>query len=138
MKASTSAVLPTPSVRSCMSAPAGTAKEMVDTNILIYAADPAAGEGRVRAIALIHRLTDQAMLAISVQVLNEFYVVATRPNKPPSLSHEDAKQIIADLATFAEVLPLTVATAFRALDVIPQHSLSFWDALVWAVAKENG
>jgi predicted nucleic acid-binding protein len=53
---------------------------MVDTNILIYAADPAAGEKRVRAMELIEERARQAVLSVSVQVLNEFYVVATRPN----------------------------------------------------------
>lgn len=116
----------------------GSAREMVDTNVLIYAADPAAGARRTRAIELLRELTDQARLAVSVQVLNEFYVVATRPNKPPSLAHDEARQIISDLADSSQVLPLTASATFLALDVMPQHSLSFWDALVWAVAKENG
>ena len=26
----------------------------------------------------------------------------------------------------------------RALDAIPRHCLSLWDALIWAAARENG
>jgi predicted nucleic acid-binding protein len=33
---------------------------------------------------------------------------------------------------------LTRATTLRALEAIPRHGLSFWDALNWAAAKENG
>jgi predicted nucleic acid-binding protein len=73
-----------------------------------------------------------------VQVLNELYAVTTRPHKPPALSHAKATQIIQELAGAAIVLPLTLAVTFRALDAMPRHSLSFWDALIWAAARENG
>jgi len=33
---------------------------------------------------------------------------------------------------------LTSAITLRALDAIPTHGFSFWDALIWAAAKENG
>jgi predicted nucleic acid-binding protein len=120
-----------------MSESTDSAREIVDTNILIYASDPAEGDKRVRALELIGELIDQGRLALSGQVLNEFYTAATRPNKPPSLSHEDASQIIRDLAGSAEILPLTAAVTLRALDAIPRHGFSFWDSLTWAVAKEN-
>jgi predicted nucleic acid-binding protein len=42
------------------------------------------------------------------------------------------------MADACEVLPLTPAVTFRALDAVPRHGLSFWDALIWAAAKENG
>jgi predicted nucleic acid-binding protein len=120
-----------------MTGSSGTIREIVDTNILIYAADPAAGAKHKRALDLIQELTNRSSLTLSVQVLNEFYAVATRPNKPPSLSHEEAKQIVHDLALSAMVLPLTAAVTFRALDSMVQHGPSFWDALIWAAAKEN-
>jgi hypothetical protein len=52
--------------------------EFVDTNVLVYAYDRAGGEKRARAIALLERLVAQRRLALSLQVLQEFYVVATR------------------------------------------------------------
>jgi predicted nucleic acid-binding protein len=113
-------------------------RKMVDTNVLVYASDPAAGDKQTRAVDLIRKLSEDGQLAVSVQVLNEFYNVATRPNKPPSLTHEDARQVVQDIANVSEVLPLTSAVTFRALDAIPRHGLSFWDALIWAAARENG
>jgi predicted nucleic acid-binding protein len=121
-----------------MTGSSATIREMVDTNILIYAADPTAGDKHSRAIALIEELANRASLTVSVQVLNELYAVAIRPNKPPSLSHEEAKQIVQDLAVSATVVPLTTAVTLRALDAIRQHGFSFWDALIWAAAKEHG
>ncbi len=113
-------------------------KALVDTNIFIYAADPAAGDKHHHAFGLIEQLTRRGDLVVSVQVLNEFYHASTRPNKPPSLTHEEASQTIQDLASSVQVLTLTVSMTLRALDAIPRHCLSLWDALIWAAARENG
>jgi predicted nucleic acid-binding protein len=113
-------------------------KILVDTNILIHAADLQAGDKNVRAVELIDDLTAQNRMVVSAQVLNEFYHATTRSNKPPSLSYDDAYQTIRDLAAAVPVLTLTAAITLGALDAIPRHGLSFWDALIWAAAKENG
>jgi len=42
------------------------------------------------------------------------------------------------LAAAVPVLPLTAPITLRALAAIPRHGFSFWDALIWAAAKENG
>jgi predicted nucleic acid-binding protein len=113
-------------------------KILVDTNILIYAADILAGDKNLRALELVDDLTAQNRMVVSAQVLNEFYHAATRPNKPPSLSYDDAYRMIRDLADAVPVLPLTGSITLRALAAIPRHGFSFWDALIWAAAKENG
>ena len=60
----------------------------VDTNVLIYAvsAAPEDGAKRRRSLALL----DSPELALSVQVLQEFYVQATRASRPGALTHEEA------------------------------------------------
>ena len=113
-------------------------KALVDTNILIYAADFQAGEKNLKALELVEELLAQDLMVVSAQVLDEFYHVATRRNKTPSLSYVDAYQKIRDLADAIPVLPVTVAITLRALDAIPRHGFAFWDALIWAAAKENG
>jgi predicted nucleic acid-binding protein len=115
-----------------------TEKILVDTNLFIYAADPAAGDKNARAVGIIQGLMARNQLVVSAQVLNEFYHASTRPHKPPSLSHDDAAQTIRDLANSVPVFPLTSTVTLRALDAISVHGLSFWDALIWAAAKENG
>ena len=60
----------------------------VDTSVLLYAASslPEDADKRSRARALL----TEPDLAVSVQVLQEFYHQATRPTRPGRLSHEDA------------------------------------------------
>ena len=124
--------------RNSMTDSTATTKILVDTNILLYAADLKAGDKNLKALVLIDELTAQNRMVVSAQVLNEFFHAATRPNKPPSLSYDDAARTIRDLAVAVPVLPLTSAITLRALDAIPRHGFSFWDALIRSAAKENG
>jgi predicted nucleic acid-binding protein len=41
------------------------------------------------------------------------------------------------LAT-GDIVAISTVTTFRALDAMPRHGLSFWDALIWSAAAENG
>lgn len=70
--------------------------------------------------------------------MNEFYPVATRPMKPPALSHAEACDVIDLIARASVVVPLTSALTFRALDAMPLYGFAFWDALIWAAAREGG
>lgn len=110
----------------------------VDTNVLVYSADPDAGTKHDRALELLERLRESGSLVVSVQVLNEFYSVATRPMKPPAFGHAEASRVVNLIASAATVVPLTAALTFRALDALPIYGFSFWDALIWAAAKEHG
>ena len=112
--------------------------ELVDTNVFVYAHDSTDAGKQSRALELIEELLGRGVLTVTPQVLNEFYVRATRINKPPALSHDAATEIVRDLATSAEVLPLTAAVRLRALDGAGRYGISFWDALLWAAASENG
>ena len=55
------------------------AVRFVDTNVLIYAASPAPHEADKQNAA--QRLLEAGDLALSVQVLQEFYHQATRTNR---------------------------------------------------------
>ncbi len=117
---------------------ASTRREMIDTNILVYAVDVGSGDKHRKAVELIERLIQEDVLTVSVQVLNEFYAVATKVHKSPSLSHPRARQVIEELAASSTVVPIAASTTFLALDAMPRHGLSFWDALIWAAAREGG
>ncbi len=110
---------------------------MVDSNVIIYAYDPTDSAKQTRAQTLIADLIEQDNLTVSAQVLNEFYNAATRPNKPPSLSHERATEIVENIAAASLVLPLTAAVTLRAIHAMPRYNMSLWDALIWAAAREN-
>jgi predicted nucleic acid-binding protein len=112
---------------------------LVDTNIVVYSYDPSDPIKQATAQALIQQLIDEDGFVVSAQVLNEFYRAATRVNRPPSLSHNEAeKRIRFVVRTAREVLPLTSNVTLRAMDGIASHGLSFWDAILWATAEENG
>jgi predicted nucleic acid-binding protein len=111
---------------------------MVDTNVLIYMVDPSSGDKHRLALDLIQRLTDRDALAVSTQVLNEFYAVVTRTKKSTLLTHEEAVRYVRTIASSSLVLPLTLDHTLLAVAAVVQHGFSFWDALIWAAAKENG
>ncbi len=69
---------------------AGDGFEFVDTNILIYAHDPTTGTKCAVANALLDRLWDDNIGCVSIQVLQEFYVVASR--KFPNVSILDLRR----------------------------------------------
>lgn len=116
----------------------GAVRAITDTTVLIYAYSPAEPTKQERAEALIETLLVEKRLVLSTQVLNEFYNVATRAHKPPSLSHDDAVRALRRFEALCEVVPLTAAVTFRALDAVARYRFHFWDALIWAAAKENG
>jgi predicted nucleic acid-binding protein len=111
---------------------------VVDTNVFEYAHDPRDPAKQAKAQALIRQQAEHNELIISAQVLNEFYSALTRPNRPPSLSHEQASQRVSAVTGASVVLPLSRETTLVALDGMGRYGLSFWDALIWVTAKLNG
>lgn len=111
------------------------ARHFLDTNILLYSIsrDPAETEKRDRAIALLDR--DDG--ALSVQVLQEFYVQATRATRPDRLPHEIAAGLIATWTRFA-VQETTLALVIRALAITAEHEFSYWDSAIIAAAGALG
>ena len=64
----------------------------LDTNILMYSISRDPGEAAKREIAIA--LLDADEMALSVQVLQEFYVQATRATRPDALAHDLAVRLI--------------------------------------------
>lgn len=108
----------------------------MDTNVLLYAFDTSAGQKRERALALVADLWRTGNGCVSVQVLQEFYVNATRKLSAP-LPLEMAKRIVASLARW-EVHAPTAEDVLRAIDLQQGHKLSFWDAMIVGSAGKLG
>jgi predicted nucleic acid-binding protein len=111
-----------------------TAKFFVDTNVLVYAASNAAADQSRRELAL--ELLDQPDIAVSAQVLAEFYVVATSKNKL-NMPHEDAQTLLQSLARIP-VCPITRELVLEAIELRERCQLSYWDAAIIAAAKRMG
>jgi predicted nucleic acid-binding protein len=107
----------------------------LDTNILLYSIsrDPAESAKRDRAIDLLER--DDG--ALSVQVLQEFYVQATRSTRPDPLPHEIAAGLIATWMRF-RVQEITLSILTGALEIKATHGLSYWDGAIIAAARALG
>jgi predicted nucleic acid-binding protein len=108
----------------------------VDTNVLVYAHDASETRKKSAAQALLRELWDGGNGALSTQVLQEFYVVATRKYNPP-MSRAQARQIVALYSTWGPVgvdMPLILAAS----RLEETHTLSFWDALIVEAARRAG
>ena len=74
---------------------------------------------------------------MSVQVLQEFYVQATRPTRPDPLSHGIAASLIRTWSRF-RVQDITLAVLMGALEVKAAHRFSYWESAVFAAARALG
>lgn len=110
--------------------------EFVDTNVLLYAYDVQASERHTRARDLVGRLGREQRGALSVQVLQEFYVNATRKIAVP-LPPERALERLRVLSRWRTHAPLP-HDVLAAAEIATEHQLSFWDAMVIRSASELG
>ncbi len=108
--------------------------EFVDTNIFVYAHEGGAGIKHRKAVDLLARLFEEHAGAISVQVLAEFYVTAT---KKLGMKSEEAEEAIADLKNWNIHRP-GHDDVLRACRIHRQHKVSWWDALIINSAVELG
>jgi predicted nucleic acid-binding protein len=104
----------------------------VDTNVLLYSVSTASAEQEKAQIAL--KILDEHDLALSVQVLQEFYVQATRESKMDRISHEQATALIEAYLRFT-VQETTVALMRAALEAKQRFRISYWDAAVIEAAR---
>jgi predicted nucleic acid-binding protein len=104
----------------------------VDTNILLYAVSTAADERTKHEVAL--QILDADDLALSVQVLQEFYVQATRASKPDCLTHDQAVALVESWLRF-QVQETSVALVQNSLATTARWKISYWDAAVVEAAR---
>ncbi len=74
--------------------------------------------------------------ALSTQVLQEFYVVATRRFDPP-MTRATAREVEALYGEWPTV-QVDVALVLAASKLEERHTLSFWDALIVEAALRSG
>jgi predicted nucleic acid-binding protein len=106
-------------------------RRFVDTNILIYAIswDPGIAAKKARADAIL----DDDHCALSVQVLQEFYVQATRATRPHTVPHDEAVRMVEAWMRFP-VQAMTPAVLLHALGLCGRYRFSYWDSAIVAAA----
>lgn len=107
----------------------------VDTNVLLYAASTSRDEKSKKAVAL--GLLDCDDLALSVQVLQEFYVQATRSTKSDRMTHDEASSLIEAFTRFP-VQETTLRLVRASLEAKERFGISYWDAAIVEAARNLG
>ena len=111
------------------------AEVFLDTNILLYAISTAREEASKKRIA--RDLLAGTDWGLSVQVIQEFYVNATRAAPKAAMSHANAVSAIREFLRRPVVSsdpPLLLA----ALELKARYRLSYWDAAIVAAAQTMG
>jgi predicted nucleic acid-binding protein len=108
----------------------------VDTNILMYAHDSAAGPKHDRAKALVEDLWRDRTGVVSTQVLQELSVNLRRKAGRP-LDVKATREIVADYLAW-HVVVNGGESILEALDLEARYHVSFWDALVLQAAQASG
>jgi predicted nucleic acid-binding protein len=112
-----------------------TTVRFADTNILLYAVstDPGEQDKAERASAIL----EERDLALSVQVLQEFYVQATRESRSDALTHEQAARLVESFLRFP-VLDITTDLLLAALATRRRFHISYWDAAILEASRALG
>jgi predicted nucleic acid-binding protein len=106
-----------------------------DTSILLYAISRDAAEQDKAKLA--NDILAGRELALSVQVLQEFYVQATRASRPDAISHSQAVRLIESFRRFP-VQDLTIGIMMAALHTRQRFQLSYWDAAIIEASRAMG
>jgi predicted nucleic acid-binding protein len=99
-----------------------------DSNILVYAADPAAGERNVRSADLVARAMQRRICTQALQSLCEFYNVITQK------AGVEASETAALVAAWSAAMAIEYARVEdldAAMRAVQDHGLSFWDGMLW-------
>ena len=107
----------------------------LDTNILLYSIsrNPAESPKRDRALALL----DDDSGSLSIQVLQEFYVQATRSSRADAVPHELAAGLIEAWSRF-RIQDMTLPVLKTAWRIRKAQGFSFWDSAILAAALALG
>ncbi|HEX7329296.1 MAG TPA: PIN domain-containing protein [Casimicrobiaceae bacterium] len=106
----------------------------VDTNVFVYADDAGAKAKRARAREVLSELIRERRAVVSTQVMQEYYVAATRKL---GLSPARARERVERLRRLDTVV-VRPELILGAIDLHRLHRLSFWDALVVKAASASG
>jgi predicted nucleic acid-binding protein len=108
----------------------------LDTNVLVYVYDPDAAAKQSRARTLLVDHLGSGTLALSTQVLLEFYWTVTRKPEVP-LPHPVAAGFTRQLLA-AHVVTPSADLVVAAMERSSAGSLTVWDALILEAAESCG
>lgn len=112
------------------------AEELVcfDTNIWVYAVDEDAGWRHERASEILGQASLRNCV-LPFQVLAEFSETTTRKKL---LAPEETSTFVRSWVETFRIHWADTACLLEAIAAVKAHNLSFWDAMIWAVARQAG
>ena len=105
-----------------------------DTNVLVCADEPASPAKQKRAIELFSEHIRQGVAVLSLQVLPQYFVAATRKLGVPA----DVAQRKVEIFSSAKVVRLDPHDVIAAIELHRLTQISFWDALIVHAARISG
>jgi predicted nucleic acid-binding protein len=113
-----------------MSAPDTVRLFFVDTNVLLYALDPADAAKNHRARSWMTTLWEHKAGRLSWQVLNEYYANARKVNVPLSVARSNVETL-----ALWDPVGFGLGVLHRAWYWTDKTAVPYWDALVLAAAE---
>jgi len=113
-----------------------TVRVFVDTNVFVCARDRTDEAKQRRAMEWLAVLWDERAGRLSWQVLQEYYVTATRKLQPPR-EPGDAREDVASLIAW-QPIAVELSMIDGAWAIEDRFGLSWWDALIVAAAQAGG
>lgn len=108
-----------------------TERVFIDSNLLLYADDLDAGAKAARAQEILQDALTSATGVLSTQVLQEYFVNATRElGVDPAIARRKV-----ELLARLDVVVVRVELVVDAIDLHRLHPISFWDALIVKAAS---
>lgn len=114
----------------------GDGATFIDTNVLVYAHDRTDSSKQQAAKAVLEGLWEDRSGALSTQVLQEFYAVATR-KLPSPVPRNEARDVVSVYSAW-QVVTIDPALIVAASHLEEAEQLSFWDALIVEAARVAG
>ncbi|UTC74492.1 PIN domain-containing protein [Treponema sp. OMZ 792] len=107
-------------------------KIFIDTNILVYALDNRDNDKMNKARNILRKVIYENKPVISAQVINEFYVAAT---KKLSIDKNLIKTIVHNFKNM-EIIASDLQLTENAIKISIESQISFWDSLIIAAAEK--
>jgi predicted nucleic acid-binding protein len=109
-------------------------RSFLDTDLLVYTDDQDSPEKQRRALELVSECRRRRSGVVSTQVLQEYFVTATRKL---GVAADVARRKTEIFGGF-DIVTLGLGDVLGAIDLHRLHRLSFWDALVVRAALASG
>lgn len=106
-------------------------KSLTDSNTLLYAVDKSGAEKRKLACKIIKDLVMTGLGVVSIQVAQEFFVIATKKLKVAPLA---AKSVV-DMLGQLEVVQVNLDLVLAAIDSSILSRVMVWEGLIFVSAR---